>query len=368
MTRELAYAIALGAPLLGGVLLPALAMRALVPALERSTIRVANYRGASLPVGLGIVWVVWVLGLLTASTAVTAWRALAPEGGGAGELLYSGYLSVALGSVPALLTLAAFALGAFDDVFGTSAEKGFSGHVSALLGGRLTTGMLKLLGIGLASLIAGLTRTTGWRVWSADGPLSAGWGTFIATWLGSALVIALTANLVNLLDLRPGRALKGYLALVLPAVLLVPAGIRVVIDLQLASLGAAALTPLDQGVLTAALALVFFGPVLAVWGFDLGERAMLGDAGSNAAGAVAGWLYALVLPPTGLGIAALLLLVANLASERVSFSAVIERITLLRWLDGLGRRADAPGKAASEPHSAGESRYDAEESRDDREA
>ncbi len=368
MTREIAYAIALGAPLLGGVLFPVVAMRALVHALERSSVRVANYRGVSLPVGLGIVWVVWVLGLLTASTAVTAWRALVPETGGAGELLYSGYLSVALGSVPALLTLVAFALGAFDDVFGAAAEKGFSGHVRALLGGRLTTGMLKLLGIGLASLVAALTRTTGWRVWDADGPLSAGSGMFFATWFGSALVIALMANLVNLLDLRPGRALKGYMALVTPAVLLLPAGVRAVIDPQLDLLGAAALTSLDQAVLTVALALVFLGPVSAVWRFDLGERAMLGDAGSNAAGAVAGWLYALVLPPVGLGIAVLLLGLANVASERVSFSAVIERVTVLRWLDGLGRRVDAPHEAASGPHSDGESRYDAGESRDDREA
>jgi len=36
--------------------------------------------------------------------------------------------------------------------------------------------------------------------------------------------------------------------------------------------------------------IVLLGPVAAVWRYDLGERAMLGDAGANAAGALAGMM------------------------------------------------------------------------------
>jgi hypothetical protein len=96
------------------------------------------------------------------------------------------------------------------------------------------------------------------------------------------------------------------------------------------------------GVKLSLLALVF-GPVFAVWRYDLGERAMLGDAGANAAGALAGFLLAWQSPLWLLAVLAVVLLALNLVSERVSFSGVIERVSFLRWLDGLGRLpADDP--------------------------
>jgi hypothetical protein len=79
------------------------------------------------------------------------------------------------------------------------------------------------------------------------------------------------------------------------------------------------------------------GPLLAVWYLDLGERAMLGDMGANALGALAGALLVEALPLPWLAACAVVLLALNLASERVSFSAVIERNGVLRRLDMLGR-------------------------------
>jgi hypothetical protein len=71
---------------------------------------------------------------------------------------------------------------------------------------------------------------------------------------------------------------------------------------------------------------------------------MLGDAGANAAGALAGFLLAWRSPLWLLSVLAVVLLALNVTSERVSFSKVIERVAFLRWLDGLGRIAsDAPG-------------------------
>ena len=80
------------------------------------------------------------------------------------------------------------------------------------------------------------------------------------------------------------------------------------------------------------------GAALALLPEDLGERAMLGDAGANALGALLGAGAAAALPrPARI---AVLAAVAGLtaASEVVSFTKVIERTPPLRWLDMLGRR------------------------------
>jgi hypothetical protein len=81
------------------------------------------------------------------------------------------------------------------------------------------------------------------------------------------------------------------------------------------------------------------GAALASLPEDLGERTMLGDAGANGLGILLGLAAAeATRPPLRLvliaGVAGL-----TLASERVSFSAVIDRTRPLAWLDGLGRRA-----------------------------
>jgi UDP-N-acetylmuramyl pentapeptide phosphotransferase/UDP-N-acetylglucosamine-1-phosphate transferase len=123
-------------------------------------------------------------------------------------------------------------------------------------------------------------------------------------------VIAGTANLVNLLDLRPGRAIKGG------AVIGVPLALRPGGGVAAGALGASA----------------------ALLPHDLGEQIMLGDAGANALGALLG--VALVQRS---GTAGRLVAFAGLAalaatSERVSFTQVIYNTPWLRRLDELGRR------------------------------
>jgi UDP-N-acetylmuramyl pentapeptide phosphotransferase/UDP-N-acetylglucosamine-1-phosphate transferase len=83
------------------------------------------------------------------------------------------------------------------------------------------------------------------------------------------------------------------------------------------------------------------GAALGLLPADLGERAMLGDTGANALGALLGMATAATLPrPARLAaLAAILALTA--ASEVVSFTRVIERTPALRWLDMLGRRPAA---------------------------
>lgn len=297
-------ALQLGGALLLGVLVPWLVMRLLVPSLESGR-RVENYRGRPVFAGLGIVWLVWGACAILAGTL-------------------SGLQEASLVAVLALagpLALVAFALGLVDDAYGTSADRGFRGHLRALRRGRLTTGGMKLFGISLASYIAALVvlQATPWPVVGTDaGQLAAA--------LPAGAAIALTANFLNLTDLRPGRALKAYLVLA-------ALGLVATIVLVAPSFESAEGVALGGAVLSLFLA----GPVVAVWRYDLGERGMLGDAGANAMGAVAGLFVVLGLPWWGVLAYAAAMLALNVTSERVSFSAVIERHPMLRALDRLGR-------------------------------
>ncbi|MBI5232666.1 MAG: hypothetical protein HY876_10945 [Coriobacteriales bacterium] len=167
--------------------------------------------------------------------------------------------------------------------------------------------------------------------------------------------IALTSNFMNLMDLRPGRALKLYMPFWLIGVLLTGSLTTPVMG-GYAPIGEFA--PTDV-VSRAVLAIFSLGPVIAVWRYDLGERGMLGDAGANPMGAVAGLLIVTGLPLWGLVAYFVLMLALNLLSERVSFSRVIEATPPLRWLDRLGRLPeDEPGESSEA--SAGNTRVTGE--------
>jgi hypothetical protein len=300
-----------------GWVVPAIAMRMLMPAFASSERKVRNYRGVEVSAGLGTVWLVWALLVLLVAVKVDAL-------GGLPWFDFRVDVWIAWTVAP-LLVVFTFAFGLIDDVFGGSDAKGFRGHLTAMLRGKLTTGGLKLLGIGLVSALAAFLGQGSWADKSGTALVASA-----ASWVLGTLVIALAANLVNLTDLQPGRALKVYLVLIAVSVpgLVVTAFRR----LDFAS------APGWQMVAVSIVLVV--GPVLAVWRYDLGERGILGDAGANAMGALAGYLLATNLPLWGLATATIILLAFNLLSEKVSFSRVIEGNALLRWIDGLGRLKD----------------------------
>jgi UDP-N-acetylmuramyl pentapeptide phosphotransferase/UDP-N-acetylglucosamine-1-phosphate transferase len=195
------------------------------------------------------------------------------------------------------------AVGGYDDLAGArpaqARDKGFAGHLAALRAGRVSAGAVKVAGIGAAAAVAAvLTRRGRGAAALADGVLTTG-------------LIAGTANLVNLLDLRPGRAAKAGLVLA-AATLGGPAG-----GLVAGPLGAAA----------------------AVLPADLGERVMLGDCGANALGALLGLRLAQLSGRPGRAGLLGAVVALNLASEKISFTQVIEATPGLRELDRLGRRA-----------------------------
>jgi hypothetical protein len=171
---------------------------------------------------------------------------------------------------PSLLPVAA--LGVADDLW-SGEERGFRAH----LGSGATTGVLKLVGIPAFAL---------WRTRSLSG----------------AILVGLSANLLNQLDTKPGRALKAYLAASIP--------LR---------------APKAMAVLLAP--------------YDLREMAMLGDSGSNTLGAVLGFESVGRFTERQRWSAIAALAGLTLLGERRSLGALIERAPGFRQVDAWGRQS-----------------------------
>lgn len=196
---------------------------------------------------------------------------------------------------------------------GGKVAKGLKGHLGALAHGQVTTGVIKIAGIGASALAA--SALVGSKATSVGGK--------VADLAVNTVLIAGTANLANLLDLRPGRALKATVLVAAPLSYFSCAAAKTSASpasaqrLLASGLNAAAITALVE---------------------DLQETTMLGDTGANAAGALLGTSLAandsrkLRLGAT-LGVVGLIL-----ASEKVSFSKVIAANPALNWLDQLWRR------------------------------
>ena len=84
---------------------------------------------------------------------------------------------------------------------------------------------------------------------------------------------------------------------------------------------------------------VVTGAAVGLLPSDLAERSMLGDTGANAAGALVGLALVERTGTVGRAVALGGLAALTLASERVSFTRVIEANPVLRRLDGWGREA-----------------------------
>jgi UDP-GlcNAc:undecaprenyl-phosphate GlcNAc-1-phosphate transferase len=271
---------------LAGLVVGALAWRALRPVLCAPALIRTNIHGRSVATGAGVAVVMAVV-VVAAATVVAEAAGWLSQGGAQNSL------DLTLRAV-----LGFGLLGLLDDVVGDAAGGGFRGHVGALAAGRLTTGMVKL-GAGVAMALVAVAPL------AADRP---GW------LLVDAAVVAACANLANLLDRAPGRASKAVL--VAFAVVVTADGAGVAVAGPAVAVGAgAALVPAD-----------------------LAERCMLGDTGANVLGAAVG-LAAVAAFGHGVAVGVLIGVVAlTIVSECVSFSRVIEATPPLRWADRLGAR------------------------------
>jgi UDP-GlcNAc:undecaprenyl-phosphate/decaprenyl-phosphate GlcNAc-1-phosphate transferase len=200
----------------------------------------------------------------------------------------------------AVYVLGVALLGLIDDALGRGhredTPRGWRGHARAVASGRFSTGAIKA--VGALALAAYATSGLGQRD---------------LAYVADLALLLLTTNLFNLLDLRPGRVEKVFVAL-------------------LAAVSIAAWTSVPIELLG-----VFIGPVLVVAAFTLRERAMLGDTGANLIGALAGVTLLVSLGETARYIALGVVVALNIYGEFRSISRTIEGVPLLRSLDSLGR-------------------------------
>lgn len=224
--------------------------------------------------------------------------------GGLGATIGAGLAALGAEGRPAVAGMVATTGGAIagyldDHQEEDSSIKGLQGHLGALQNGTVTTGALKIMIIGGSAAVAALALPH---------------KTSIGDWMTRTVAIAGTANLVNLLDLRPGRALKatGVLA------------------------GLAAL-PYPGSAPSQRIATGLAGTIIGIFNDDAQGRTMTGDLGANALGACVGTALAAhpsatVRRLTALGATALIV-----ASEKISFSSVIESNPVLSAIDRYGR-------------------------------
>jgi UDP-GlcNAc:undecaprenyl-phosphate/decaprenyl-phosphate GlcNAc-1-phosphate transferase len=235
-----------------------------------------NHAGRNVPTSAGLTLLPIILLTLVASHA----GVVQSGEGGRWYLAYS---------------LVAGIVGFADDRWGGVGERGFAGHFGALSRGRVTTGLLKVLVLGGGAVMLGLLLFgVGWRA------------------LFAAFLLAGCANVANLFDVRPGRALKFL-------------GVSVVALLFVAPHGAVLAV---AGVVGGAIALFYF---------DLRGRIMLGDAGAAIWGAVLGYLAVTSGPGLAWWVAGGAIVGLTAVAEFSSISRVVEEVGALRRFDHWGR-------------------------------
>lgn len=263
------------------VLLSKFFLRSMVAMLSASTDSICmteNYRKKRIPSIGGIVYIPL---LLTASMLLSP---LMPVFNAEGMLFLS------------LMSCIGF-IGLLDDLLGDKSTKGIKSHIKKTFGGTLTTGFLKAFTGLVLSFIASAKISSG-----------------LLEFITNLFVISLFTNTINLLDLRPGRAVKSFLAI---SFVLMISNIPRTFDI---------------------LPLLMLHIISWVYiSYDLKETCMLGDTGSNVLGIALGYYSALLLDLSVKIILLLALTGINVLSEKVSITDIIEKSRILSYLDRLGR-------------------------------
>lgn len=247
----------------------------------RVRLSVENHRGIMVPRTLGV-----LLAICAEASAVIVATTASPT-----------HRVTRTGWGVAVASFLVFAAGLVDDL-SPAGPRGVRNHLRALVSGRLTTGIVKLVVVVAAAIVS----------------VALLGGSKVMVRTAGVVLVAGCANLWNGLDVRPGRALKfGVLAML--GVATAPAW----------------LLPTLPGVAVGAL--------LALWP-DLRERAMLGDGGANLVGFTIGLGLYLVLADAWIVVAAVAMVALNFVADTVTLSRPIDAAPPTRWFDRLGRLPD----------------------------
>ncbi len=244
-----------------------------------------NFMGENIPAGIGIVFIPSII----AGIAVMLFLDEADK-----KLLLLNLMGI---------TVIGFA-GIVDDLLGNRDTLGFKGHMKSLFEGTLTTG-------GFKALMGGLTASV----------ISLFISQTVVQWILNALIIALFTNMLNLMDLRPGRAIKFFF---------------LVWGVSLAA---------GMGSAYCYLLFPLTGSILAYMPVDFKGKGMMGDVGSNILGISMGIYFSLAAGITAKGWTAAALILIHLFAEKYSFTDLINRNRLLRFIDGLGTVNGKGGRA-----------------------
>ena len=245
--------------------------------IESNCIR-PNYKGEMIPVSMGIVFLPMIIinGIIVAFFTIDAISMLCLF------LFIFGMMAM-------------FFAGIIDDTIGNRDVSGLKGHFKSLFKGKLTTGGFKALFGGFVGLIISVSISKN-----------------ITDIIINTLIIALSTNLMNLFDLRPGRAIKVYLVIMISIFITLTGYIKI-------------------------LPLLILPNVLAYFNFDLKAKAMMGDAGSNVLGISIGILMAFGYTlNVRIGWLVFLVLI-HLLTEKFSLTKIIEKNKVLNFIDRLGR-------------------------------
>jgi len=239
-----------------------------------------NYKGDTIPVGMGIVFIPVII-------------------------INSIFLNYFIGNdsriqqlllvfLAGIMTMAI--IGLIDDLIGNRDTTGFKGHIKALLSGKLTTGGFKAVIGGLIALLLGSL-----------------FSFHIIEIIVNALIIALFTNLINLLDLRPGRALKGFLTI---STLFIIVGLSREVRIIFSSFIAYAIGYFPQ---------------------DIKAKSMMGDVGSNTLGVILGIVTVISYTMTAKYVVLALLILVHILTEKYSITEIIKKNPILNFIDELGR-------------------------------
>ena len=245
--------------------------------VESNCIR-PNYKGEMIPVSMGIVFLPMIIinGIILAFFTVD-------------------FISLSCLFLFIFGMMAMFFAGIIDDTIGNRDVSGLKGHFKSLFKGTLTTGGFKALFGGFVGLIISVSI-------SKD----------IIDIVVNTLVIALSTNLMNLFDLRPGRAIKVYLVIMITIFFTLSGYIQI-------------------------LPLLILPNVLAYFNFDLKAKAMMGDTGSNVLGISIGILMVLGYTLKVRIVWLVFLVLIHLLTEKFSLTKIIEKNKVLNFIDRLGR-------------------------------
>ncbi len=189
--------------------------------------------------------------------------------------------------------------GLIDDIWGNKNIKGLKGHISQLIKGNITTGMLKAFVGIIISFIYALNFSIS-----------------VYELLVNFIVLLLFINTLNLFDLRPGRCCKVFFVLI---------GFILVFAV------------INKRYQEAIYMAVVLAVVLPYFFYDIKSKTMLGDAGSNLLGFIVGFSTLITIPLYLKTLLAVGLVLLHWYTEKISLTEVIENSNILKFLDNLGR-------------------------------